>query len=73
LPEKAARKHKTVNKEKYVTGSAERIPFSNNTFDAVTAFAAFHWFDNKASLNEIKRVLKPGGIFFVVNKTGLKS
>lgn len=52
----------------YRVAPAERQPFADQTFDAVTAFSAFHWFANKEALNEIKRVLKPDGVFFVVNK-----
>jgi len=38
----------------------------------VTAFAAFHWFGDKKSVSEIKRVLKPDGIFFTANRSGTK-
>lgn len=47
---------------------AKRQPFEDKKFDAVTAFSAFHWFANKEVLKEIKRVLRPGGFFFAVNK-----
>lgn len=69
---KVARKSKPKNVN-YVLGSANRIPFKAGTFDAVSAFASFHWFDNKKSIAEIKRVLKTGGKIFVVNKIGLAS
>lgn len=52
----------------YQVAPAEKQPFENNVFDAVTAFSAFHWFATKAALDEIKRVLKPNGFFFAVNK-----
>ena len=52
----------------YCVAPANCLPFSSETFDAVTAFSAFHWFCDKDSVQEIQRVLKPGGIFFVVNK-----
>jgi len=52
----------------YITAATENLPFSVNYFDAVTAFSAFHWFANSFAINEIKRVLKSGGIFFVANK-----
>jgi ubiquinone/menaquinone biosynthesis C-methylase UbiE len=70
---RAANGHKKINHEKYVRGVSQRLPFKARTFDAVTAFASFHWFDDKRSITEIKRVLKPGGIIFIVNKTGIKS
>jgi len=69
----AAKKHGRVNQERYIRGVADRLPFKNATFDIVTACASFHWFDDKKSIAEIKRVLKPGGIMFIVNKNGLKS
>jgi SAM-dependent methyltransferase len=42
-------------------GTAEAIPLSDASVDAVTAAQAFHWFDGKAALGEIHRVLTPGG------------
>lgn len=53
---------------KYYVAPAEKQPFEDKKFDAVTAFSAFHWFTNKKVLDEIKRVLKPKGFFFAVNK-----
>ena len=52
----------------YDVAPANRIPFDNDSLDAVTPFSAFHWFTDNESLAEIKRVLKPGGQFFIVNK-----
>lgn len=52
----------------YHVATAEKQPFKDKMFDAVTAFSAFHWFTNKVTLSENKRVLKPGGYFFAVNK-----
>lgn len=65
-----ARKYKSKHKVKYILGSAEVLPFKDSEFDAVTAFASFHWFQKDEALQEIKRVLKPGGLLFVVNKFG---
>lgn len=70
---KAAKLHKKTGVKKYVLGSAEKLPFKNGIFDVVTAFASFHWFNNRKALVEIKRVLKPNGIFFVVNQGGAKN
>lgn len=52
----------------YYVAPAERQPFENKKLDAATAFSAFHWFANKEALGEIRRILKPGGRFFAVNK-----
>lgn len=42
-------------------GTAEQIPYPDDTFDTVLVAQAFHWFDQDAALAEIARVLKPGG------------
>jgi SAM-dependent methyltransferase len=43
-------------------GTAEAIPLQDGAVDAVTVGQAFHWFDGDAALNEIARVLWPGGL-----------
>lgn len=70
---RVARKHRNAGVKKYVMARADRLPFKDSTFDVLTAFSAFHWFDDKKSIAEIKRVLKPGGIFFIANKPGIRS
>jgi SAM-dependent methyltransferase len=42
-------------------GRAERIPLGAGSVDGVTVGQAFHWFDADAALDEIHRVLRPGG------------
>jgi ubiquinone/menaquinone biosynthesis C-methylase UbiE len=42
-------------------GSAEILPFADESLDAVVVANAFHWFDAPKALKEIHRVLKPGG------------
>jgi SAM-dependent methyltransferase len=45
-------------------GSAEKMPFAAQSFDAVFSNAALHWVrDHDAMMSEVKRVLKPGGRF----------
>jgi SAM-dependent methyltransferase len=41
--------------------SAERLPFREESLDAITVAQAFHWFDATAALAEFHRVLRPGG------------
>lgn len=52
----------------YVVARAESLPFTDSTFDAVTACSSFHWFTNKKALSEIQRVLQNKGVFFVANR-----
>ncbi len=40
---------------------AEKIPLGDASVDVVVAAQCFHWFDADAALEEISRVLKPGG------------
>lgn len=50
-----------------VVGSAEAIPFPDNSFDALVVTDAFHHFrDQEAATNEFTRVVKPGGVVLVV-------
>jgi SAM-dependent methyltransferase len=42
-------------------GTAEEIPLTSGSVDAVLVGQAFHWFDQDAALDEIGRVLRPGG------------
>jgi SAM-dependent methyltransferase len=46
-------------------GTAERLPLGDRSVDAVAVGAAFHWFDQRAALAEIARVLRPGGALAV--------
>lgn len=44
--------------------SAEQMPFSSQSFDAVFSNAALHWVrDQDAMIREVRRVLKPGARF----------
>ncbi len=56
--------------ENKVLGSAENLPFEDNTFDNV--FCSFVWrnvSDTKKALHEVYRVLKPGGKFVLLDMT----
>lgn len=46
-----------------------KLPFEENTFDLVTAFETIYfWPDIEHCFGEVKRVLKPGGMFVIVNE-----
>lgn len=44
-----------------VDGTAESIPLPDGSCGAVTVAQAFHWFEPAPALEEIARVLEPGG------------
>lgn len=48
----------------FVEGSAEKLPFPDNQFDVVFNVESSHCYGNmQAFVDEVERVLKPGGIF----------
>ena len=60
---------------KVVEGAVAELPFGKDTFDMVTAFETIYfWPDIEHCFNEVKRVLKDGGVFAIVNEDdGLSS
>ena len=69
--EKMLQLNKFSNK---VIGSAEDLPFSDNSFDSV--YCAFVWRnvnEPTLGLNEIYRVLRPGGKFILLDMTRPKN
>lgn len=47
-------------------GNVMDLPFEDNSFDIVTAFETIYfWPDIEKSFGEVKRVLKPGGMFLI--------
>jgi ubiquinone/menaquinone biosynthesis C-methylase UbiE len=47
-------------------GTAEEIPLPDAAVDAVLCGEAFHWFDGPRAVEEIGRVLRPGGVLAVL-------
>lgn len=55
------------NKVKFVKGDSEALPFNNNMFDAITVSFGIRNFENlEKGLSEIYRVLKPNGVFIIL-------
>ena len=49
-------------------GYAESLPFDDASFEVVISrYSAHHWHDVGQALREVKRVLKPGGIFIMMD------
>ncbi len=75
--EVSVRKSKKVNKVaikskhcEILQGNVQELPFTNETFDLVTAFETIYfWADVDQSLRQIYRVLKKGGIFMICNES----
>lgn len=53
-----------------IRGDVSRVPFAAETFDMITAFeTVYFWPGPSQSFQEVWRVLKPGGIFLIVNES----
>lgn len=50
----------------YKEGSAENTRFEDRQFDLITVAQAIHWFKFDAFYAEVKRILKPDGLFVVM-------
>lgn len=73
ISEESVAKAKKVNadvldKQVFVTqGSAEKLPYKDGAFDLVTAVETVYFWPNLANcLQEVRRVLKPGGHFAIM-------
>jgi len=57
------------NRVEIIEGSVENMHFSDNFFDLVTAIETYYFWPNFFdALQEIKRVLKPGGKLLMINE-----
>jgi SAM-dependent methyltransferase len=50
-----------IENARAIEGTAEAVPLADASVDAVTVAQAFHWFRAEEALQEINRVLRPGG------------
>jgi len=66
----AQQQHRGSNLE-FVQGNAENLPFSNESYDVVINVESSHAYGSVPRfLSEVKRVLKPGGIFLCTDLRG---
>jgi demethylmenaquinone methyltransferase/2-methoxy-6-polyprenyl-1,4-benzoquinol methylase len=64
---KKIKEEKLENRIEMIQGDAENMPFDNNSFDCITVAFGVRNFENlKKGLDEIYRVLKPGGKFIIL-------
>ena len=55
---------------KVLEGNVANLPFPEGSFDVVTAFETIYfWPDIEHCFNKVKKVLKPGGQFVIVNES----
>jgi len=58
----------------YIHHSARPLPFEDDFFDVVTCMEALEFMPSpEAVLAEMVRVLRPGGLLFITNRTGLQA
>ena len=63
-----ARAHGVEECVSFRLGDVERLPFDDGSLDLVlSTLSLHHWGDPLVSLNEIARVLRPGGAFLIVD------
>lgn len=66
LAERNALDYGLISRVRYVRGNALAMPFAEGTFAAAFSNGSLHeWQDPQKVLNELYRVLKPGGSFFI--------
>ena len=66
VAEKNALEYGSQDRVTYVESRAQRMPFDDDHFDAVFTNGSLHeWEDPVQVMNEIARVLKPGGRYFI--------
>ena len=51
----------------FYAGKAEEIAFPENHFDAATACQCYPYFNHKKILVKLNKILKPGGLFAILN------
>jgi ubiquinone/menaquinone biosynthesis C-methylase UbiE len=67
----AAAKERGLSNIRTAQGSVEELPFDSQQFDFVLSrYSAHHWNDVPRALQEVKRVIKPGGQVCFIDLTG---
>ena len=62
---------KRIGGAEFVVGSADKLPYPDESFDIVTCSQSFHHYPYpEEAMREAKRVLKPGGLY-ILSDTGI--
>ena len=54
-----------ISNVKFQQGSINQLPFPDNYFDFVFSFSVIYYTDVRATIQELTRVLKPGGKIYI--------
>ncbi len=65
-----AKKKNLGDRAEFLAGDAHNLPFENDKFDLVIGRAILHHLDLKVALQEVYRVLKPGGAAIFIEPLG---
>lgn len=66
LSREVNREYIEQGKVEVLEGNVQSLPFDDESFDIVTAFETIYfWPDIEKCFGEVKRVIKPGGIFLI--------
>ena len=52
-----------IEKTHFVVARSEQAPLAEDSVDLVTVAQALHWFVGEAFFQEVRRVVRPGGVF----------
>jgi ubiquinone/menaquinone biosynthesis C-methylase UbiE len=64
-------KGKGIHGAEFTVGSADSLPYPDESFDIVTCSQSFHHYPcPERAMREAKRVLKPGGLY-ILSDTGI--
>jgi ubiquinone/menaquinone biosynthesis C-methylase UbiE len=67
-------KEKLLNKATILESDVENLPFSENSFDAITIMMAFHHFPKKLeTLGNIKKILRKNGVLIIADVVATSS
>jgi len=68
IAKRNAAEYKVTERAWYLLGDACNLPFRDSQFDCVFSNASLHeWVNPRQVMNEIARVLKPGGSYYITD------